>query len=383
MKKNSLIYHLAKEADAISLMRLYQISHSQIEQDDLFASHEGLIQALESQDKLWVVAEKGKEVAACLLILLDRAQGLSKIHRLFWDCPLKNSQEMFQSLLDFAMSYIESNFPVIDVLYATTRSLGFREIQNTLDMGYKLLGLFPKATGLDSPFPQTLSAYYFKDTLRAKRYAPQVLHPVVGPFYDILSRELGLPPLKVLEEMPQATASFEPMPPLEIIRAPQFVAERFRRLSRKRVLSMSFYPFQEPNAVLTDPEQRIEVFVRIEPKIGFATVIGEHLSLSVNPVELYKEISRQLYEKHVGYIETINDSGDILGIEMMVQAGYYPCAYFPCLKRQGDIRRDFVVFARAFEDYRCPLERLNQTMQNYLQAYESVRQRRFRVEMTR
>ena len=135
---------------------------------------------------------------------------------------------------------------------------------------------------------------------------------MVRPFYEIVRRECGLPALaEAVVENPGG--SFDSLPELEIIKAPKFVTHRFERLKERKSLSVHFYPFHEPNALVTDPAQRIEIFIRMIPQIQFAAVIGERLDLSVNPAELYLQLALMLREHNVTYVEIINDAADPWG----------------------------------------------------------------------
>jgi hypothetical protein len=66
----------------------------------------------------------------------------------------------------------------------------------------------------------------------------------------------------------------------------------------------------------------------------------------------------------------INDAADALGTEALIQAGYLPCAYFPALKKQNNVRRDYVVFARSFENFFYPdLGKIAPVYRQYLRQY--------------
>ena len=114
----------------------------------------------------------------------------------------------------------------------------------------------------------------------------------------------------------------------------------------------NFYPFYKPNCLIMDPNQDIEIFVKLNPERKFAAIIGEHLNITVRPVELYLAVQQLLKQESISYIEIINDAADTFGIECILKAGFTPCAYFPAFKKQGDSRRDYVIFGKSFE-YLC------------------------------
>jgi hypothetical protein len=67
---------------------------------------------------------------------------------------------------------------------------------------------------------------------------------------------------------------------------------------------------------------------------------------------MYKQVLTLLREQGVSYVEIINDAADLYGTECILKAGFTPCAYVPAFKRQGQKRRDYVVFGKSFE-YLC------------------------------
>ena len=180
------------------------------------------------------------------------------------------------------------------------------------------------------------------------RYADYELHPAVRPFCELARASLGFAPLPkaVAPPIPDSSA---PIPLLEIIEAPAFAAEYYQWLNNLRKLSVNFYPFQTPNVLVTSPDRKIEVFAAVPPELRFAAIIGERLRVSAHPAKLYTKVAELLRQTGAAYIEIINDASDVLGIECILQAGFSPCGYFPALKSAGDVRRDFVVFARPLE----------------------------------
>jgi len=76
------------------------------------------------------------------------------------------------------------------------------------------------------------------------------------------------------------------------------------------------------------------------------------LERGVHPTELYTAVLQILRSHGVMYVEIINDAADVFGTECILEAAFTPCAYIPAFKRQGESRRDYVVFGKAFE-YLC------------------------------
>jgi hypothetical protein len=330
-----------------------------------------------SASTAWIVAEREGAMLAVLSILIDRENHLAKLERLVVDPSWEQSEQVLREAMPLLRTYLGER--AVEVLYTTTRGLTFAQQEMTLKTGFRVLGIFPFGKGGETLKIQGLTAYYFDGVLEKRRRSDFPLHPIVAPFFDICRRECGLPPL-VLAPQPEVRGSFEKLPPLEFIYAPGFVAHRFNRLKERRTLSVHFYPFSVPNVLITDPQQRIEIFICMVPEIRFATIIGEHMDARVHPTELYHHVSQMLNHQNISYIEVINDAGDDQGIEAIFNAGYLPTAYFPALKRQGDQRRDYVVMARSFDRLfaiKPTGMAIQRTYLEYLNAYYQLESRKY------
>ncbi|MCK5357026.1 MAG: hypothetical protein KAJ48_01415 [Elusimicrobiales bacterium] len=340
-------YRPAIKEDALNLARFYKSIHKPAKIVALPTSKE--IQSLiENETAFYFMAENKSDIIAIISIMPEKEHGLAKIHQMIISPAEKNQEKIFLKLLNFTVDYIEKNLKAIDMLYCTTRTLKSRQQELTINAGFKILGIFPK-TMPSLPFEISgLTAYYFHDALSIRRNDNIKLHPVIKPFFAIAGKECGLKALPLGKISSESEPNFD-LPILEIIQAPHFVSRKFNILKEQKMLSVNFYPFQKPNTLITDPDQKIEIFVNIIEELNFATIIGERLKTQVNPVKLYKEIANILQKKNITYIEVINDAGDIQGIDCILKAGYLPCVYFPSLKNHGNKKRDYVIFAKSSE----------------------------------
>src|SRR5690606_11749066 len=123
-------------------------------------------------------------------------------------------------------------------------------------------------------------------------------------------KECDLSVLEVAKVPHFGAMSFDPLPSLELIYAPNYVARKFALLEERKSLAVHFYPFSRPNAMITDAEGKVEIYVKMIPEERQATIIGERLDLSVDPTQLYSQVASMLFEKNIVYIEVINDAAD-------------------------------------------------------------------------
>ncbi|MFC1521764.1 hypothetical protein ACFL6Y_05100 [Elusimicrobiota bacterium] len=374
---NNIKQRVAGPKDAFSLIRLFQIgSGSKGYRDPLFSHYKPLQDLLGRDNSICCVSDKDGEIVACCLFLLDEANRLCKIHWMNRDPSLKDSREILRDTLRFALDYLKDSSRKADIIYSTTRNISFKQQEITLELGFKVLGIFPTEISAEPSRINGLTAYFFGGILNNKRRAKFSLHPVVKPFFDIVRQQCRLPDIAVNKKVPAFSLNVKPLPVLEIIYAPNYVRQMFHRLRESGALASKLYPFQRPNALITDPFQKIRIFLKIIPEIRFAEIIGEHLTVPVNPVEFYSRISQMLYDRNISYIELINDAADVVGIDCILKAGFIPCGYFPALEKYGSYRRDYVIFSKAFENYSPPSAyKINEAYLKYSKEYRKLLKR--------
>ncbi len=362
-------FRAATESDAFAIMELFHRTQ-RVKKEVELSGLSDLERAISSKDSWFLIIEIGGAMRGLVSMIFDANQGLCKLNRLL-ACPsLKDGRTVLSHALEHVLHSLRTERPEIDMVYTTTTSISLDEQSVTLDAGFKIFGVFPNLLGMDSSQLNGLSAYFLGESLHTQRPKELTIHPVIKPFFDIVQRQCQLPDVTCAK--PEAyklkpATSESPIghhsdtesddeslaeDDLEVIDAAGFVGQRFRNHIERHSQLINFYPFYSPNALITDPHQRCEIFVKIVPHARFAAIIGEHLTVPMDPVRLYLKVQALLKERGVSYIEIINDAADVVGTECILSAGFTPCAYVPAFKRQGRARRDFVVFGKSFE-YLC------------------------------
>ena len=340
----------------------------------MFGKLRSLEAALIDKNMHWIICEIDGHPTGVIALKKDQEQGLCKIHRMLVDPETAMAKLVLKELLRFTLNYIRQETS-LDVIYTTTLSLSMEQIKVTSEEGFKVLGVFPNALGEDKTQLNGLTAFYHPGVLQNIRDKDFCLHPKIKPFYDLSAKNCQLPPIKVCEperikedinalrDSSKKSASLD----LEIIRAEKFVNHKFETLKKKKSQMLNFYPFYKPNCLITDPQSTIEIFIRIDSSTKFAAIIGERLSKSVDPTNLFIQVQNLLRTCEVSYVEIINDAADATGIECILNGGFTPCAYFPAFKSQGGRRRDYVIFGRSFE-YLCKPDK--DTDRSYLEFFK-------------
>ncbi|MDD5656677.1 MAG: hypothetical protein PHF00_05415 [Elusimicrobia bacterium] len=361
----------ARPDDAFALMRLYQESFPRMKQDALFLDLGRLRAEIEAHGRWWSVADSGEGLRALVALQLDDKNRLGRIRRMYAAAPEDSRRGLLSAALALLLDATGAA-GAADVVYSTTRTLTLEQQEVTLERGFHVCGVFPNAVYADPKRLNGLSVWLAPEALARRRHSDFSLHPVVEPFFEIARRQCGMEKLGAAA-VPALPAEREAPPPLEMIAASRFVAERYRQVKSRKNLSVNFFPFETPNILFTSPDGKVEVFVRLSQEMRFASILGEHLTASVDPVALYRDVAALLYANRVIYIEVINDAADVQGIECILRAGFVPCGYLPCLKQAGDKRRDYVVFARSYEYFTYPRLKVNSLYLDYLREYCKAR----------
>lgn len=362
-------FRIACEDDAFPLMKLYQLSSQSIMHDPIFLDYLLLKKSIVQENEMWVVAVKSGEIIAMISSLFDTDQRFCKLQRIYCMPETDETGELQKELILFV---IEQASGKADIIYTTTRLLTFKQVAITEDAGFNVIGFFPITTAISEI--GGLTAYFYKGVLDEMRYVNFSLHPIIEPFYELIRKKLSLGQLPLVDRAALPKAGELPLPELEVISASKFVERRYRHLRERRSLSSNFYPFQEPNTLICDPEQKIEIFAGIHPEKRFGSIIEERLELAVNPSLLYGKVAYMLSRENVSFIEVIIDAADASAIDLLLDAGFLPCAYFPCLKKHDEFRRDFVIMGRTFENLHLIGSPIRKSFADFIREY-------FKLEM--
>jgi len=370
---DELKFRLANGDDAFALMRLHQLAAPRPLHDPLMLDY-GRLQSLltgKSTDS-WFVGEDARtgELVVGASVMHDTEQRLAKMHRLYVAPSVEDMPAATKGVLSFLLAHLDAQGET-DVLYTATWKLTLAQLELTREMGFRTAGIFPNVPAADVSRVNSITVYFFRDVLTTRRFTDFTIHPAVRPFFDLVRRECNLPNVAdaVIDPAAARAPSTYTLSDLEVINAAKFVAYRFDLLKERKFLSVSFYPFQEPDVLITVPRQEVEIFVRMIPKLRFAMIIGEKVNVPVDPSLLYRAVGEILNEKGITYIEMLNDAADVSGTQFLLQAGYIPCVYFPCLKTHGNLRRDIVVFGKSFEKGRLRPEFVGPQLREFWDHY--------------
>ncbi|MCX6118433.1 MAG: hypothetical protein NT027_12895 [Proteobacteria bacterium] len=358
-------------SDLWNIMRLYQVNGSTMMPDELFTDYERLKEAFLNPSSYWLLSESDDKIVCLFALLIDADLGLSKLSRIMIDPNIADITEFVSYSLKSLLDHIREEFPTLELVYTTTFTLPMAFQKMTLKHSFKVLGVFPNAQGVDEYNLNGMSVAYLKESGLQQRDQNLRIHPTTQPFFDLAKKNVCLPDLPAIEN-PKIEKHLSPifceLPIMEAIYAPEFVKRRFELLKANRSQIVNFYPFYWPNCVVTDPTGKVEIFLRVIEKTRFAAIIGEHIRIPVDPVQMFHSVFTILRRRNINYVELINDAGDVEGSDAIIRSGFTPCGYIPAFKKQGERRRDYVIYGKAFEFF-CRLD-LDIIPKEYLEFYK-------------
>ena len=249
--------HAGKD-DALGISNLYQNIYEGTYPDPTMKDLRLLKGVLSTNEYCWFIGEKNNEVVASVVYRVDVKNRLSKVFGAVVS-PECRGHGTTQKLMVAGYEFMRQEATPVEVVYATTRTVSFEPQKLTANLGYKKLGVFPNVHKTDSYETHCLTAHFSKEALD-KRFTDFALHPQIQPIYEIVRRECGLAPLRTATVEYTTTAEAKHPPKLETIGAPLFVRHRF--LDEKVTMDEHewFFPFHEPNLLLTAPDQSVEIF---------------------------------------------------------------------------------------------------------------------------
>lgn len=356
----------AKTEDAASIIGLYHVVYNGSYPDPTFTNLTDLVAAINSKDKLVIVATVEEQVVASLLFLYDEDSRLGKAAGAVVNSDYRGSN-LTQKMINYCIDSFERVGLEIEMVYATTRTVNRAAQKLTESMGFKKLGIFPNVHKTREYETHALAAMYRNGGL-AKRYTTFKQHPMIHYFYKLAASECHLPSMEKEETIVEKIYDGE-VGELEVIEAKEFIKYQFNEESKTNCIDFAFFPFAVPNALITNPDRSIEVFANINEVDKHCVIIGCKIDRVVNFSKLLKKVSWILRDRGVRYIEMIAKAHRTNIIDKIIKAKFIPSGYIPALQGNDLIRYDYVIFSRSFEIFDFEHVELEGVNAEYLREY--------------
>ena len=361
----------AAPRDATQIFELYQRLYGGKYTDPILADIGRLRATLREPDYFWMIADVQGSVVGSVIYRFDRASCLAKVYGAVVD-PDYRGHNLAENLMTVGYQKLREEFPPVEVVYATTRTVSPAPQRMTAKLGYKKLGIFPNVHKTEGYETHCLTAL-FADQALDRRFTDFTLHPHVAPLFAIAAKECGLPPLLTASPESYASAPLKPSVDvqLEAIEAVKFVEHCFNR-EKANQSHHWFFPFHEPNMLFTNADQTIQVFCYLSAKDRHCVVIGIQDLRGAGYNAILDKVTQLLRELGTRYIEFIVPADETLKIEEAVKAEFIPSGYFPAMHGRGRVRYDFVVFSRSFETLNFRHIALDPVNKSYLKEYFKI-----------
>lgn len=366
----------ATTADVHGILRIYQDAYRGTYPDPIMTEVDGLTSALSSDQHCCMIATDGDLVAGTVSYRVNRENRLAKVFGAVV-LPAYRGASITRDLLLAGWEELSALPSPVEIIYATTRTVSTTPQELAVRLGYRSLGIFPNVHKTDEFETHCLTAFYAPSVLE-KRYTDFALHPKIVPLFDLVRTECGLPPLDVATGRTSESASKKPVrPDLEVILAERFVQHRFQAEKPLVERHHWFFPFLQPNVLLTNPTQSVEVFAHVSAIDKHCVLLGIRDSERLGYAGILQRACRLLHDiLATRYIEFIVRADETERISNALDAGFIPCAYFPAMQLSNDRRYDFVAFSRSFEVldfHNIQLEGINhEYLMQYFEAWKDI-----------
>lgn len=364
--ETELITRRAQPEDALKIISLYHEIYEGTYPDPTMSDISALEATLASKDYCWMVAAYGQKIVGSVVYQVDALNRLAKVYGAVI-APGFRGLNLTESLMNCGHDLLNKSINPVDVIYATTRTVTPAPQKLTANLGYRKLGIFPNVHQTDDYETHCLAGLFSKTAFEL-RFKDFKLHPKICNLFEIARRECELPALEIAETPPHAPALSERID-LETIEAANFVKHRFHRERPTTKNHHWFFPFHEPNLLLTTPDHSVEVFAYYSSADRHCVIIAISDVENIGYVDILANACRILRRKGARYIEFIMRADETNNIETAIQSQFLPCAYFPALQLSEGMRFDYVIFSRSFEILNFANLKLEGVNRQYLVQY--------------
>lgn len=327
--------------------------------------------AIESDKYYWFVAECQGRIVASLIYEVDPVQKISKAFGAVVSKEFRK-HDLANTMMEIILKEITSVRPLVDTVYATTRTITVAPQRLIENLGFIKLGIFPNAHKVFEHETHCLAGYFVPAALK-KRKTPAVLIHEMAPLYRLVRRQLNIGKPVFKKPSPEVkkreNQSIKPsLLHFETISAPSFIRHRFARAKNSGVFKNSYVPFHEPNLILITPDLSTEVFLSYSAKDSYSIIMGG-ATLEKDYTLVLNSVAKALDDMKVSYIELLVDAYSPDLQWQALNARFLPSAYFPAYRKVGSKRWDYVVFSRSFEMLDFRNVKITSTYRSFLREY--------------
>jgi acetyltransferase (GNAT) family protein len=317
---------------------------------------------------LWLVAvdENKRALAGAMLFICDPKNRMAKAGGGVV-LPEYRQHGLGSNMLKKGVRYLTKGADIVDVIYGTSRTVSEGPSKMVAEAGFHKMGFFPNAVQIEELEHLNLDVYLTPKALKLRRQGPYLY----APFYDIYSiarRQLGLDRGHLVTERGPLTLSKKKIV-LNVVKDSKKTVDLFRTYKEQRRITNSFFPFHEPNWLLSSEDGGTDVFIWYGGVGKQASILGFRTD-RVDIHDLLDAVAGALQRSGASYVELLVDAYDYMVQRDAYAAKYIPSAYFPAMRLTADGRRDdYFVVSRTFQIIDFTSSYVTQENLPYLKAY--------------
>jgi len=263
-----------------------------------------------------------------------------------------------------------------DLVYAVVRTFVTPAFhRDLLQLGFFDVGVFPNVRKVRRYETHGLKICFSPRMLQTRRREPHII-PQVATLYQIVSDRFSLEPAKCdpgavtrVRRAMDLSVELAPVAEAGVNGVTRSRVQMLRRSSRN--LKFGFFPFHEPNQILSDPTGQVRVFLSHQKTDGHSSILGIDPG-PYEPVSVLLSVAEYCEERGAVYLELLVSAYEPELQAAAYVAGFLPCAYFVGAELQGQKRCDVIVTSRTFVPLHFSGLRLTDSAKPFLLEYFKV-----------
>ncbi len=364
--KPNIIIRLAKISDMRRIQMMYAEVYGVNYSIPLIIDRDLMREAIEDKFYYWLVAETNSRIIASLIYVVDEKRRLSKAFGAVVSREYRE-HDLAHTMMKLTLENITKKKNLVELVYATTRTTNIAPQKLTESLGFLKLGVFPNTHKVYENETHCLTAYFTENAWKKRKKIPVIIEQVL-PFYQLVQKQVELEEPKVKKiKRNLAEDKKKKFLEFEIIKAPNFIKNRFWKTKDTSFFRRLFMPFHDPNLLFITPDQSTEVYLSYNYKDKYSVILGGSTSEDADIV--LESVSRVLNDMNMAYVEIVLDTYEPELQQRAMMARYIPSGYFPCAKKVGDKRHDCVIFSRTFEALDLSKVKVTSVYKDFLKEY--------------
>lgn len=327
----------------------------EIQEDDLME------EILKDNQNLWVIATDSDQIVGSLLFRVSTELNLSKALAAVV-LPEYRGQGIFKAMFEYGLKRIET-----DIIYALTRTISPEPQKLLLQYNFIPLGIFPNVRRIYAYENHGLYALIKERAFLQRKSLSKVLPEVeelLNILKDILINKFLLNSFKGVDSVFSKLEGFISEKHEIVFREKfNFALKEAQKIEIKIInvekeylevkdkLRFKFFPFHRPNFKIST--EFGSIFLHLNMLDKHCAIMG--IKVPENDLEkmynLFFNIPYIVDKLDARYLEIVSRASNYKNHSILLDNGFIPAAYFPCLIPENGKRIDAVVF---FYPYNLP-----------------------------